>query len=50
VTLGDEKILAAADRRWRELVAAQPKAKPDPKMVKELDRIVAAARRELLTQ
>ena len=50
VRLGDEKILQAADRRWRELVAAQPESNPEPGLVKELDRIVAAARRELLSQ
>ena len=45
---GDEKLLGEADRRWRNLVDAQPQSEPDPALVKELDRIVAAAREELL--
>jgi len=48
VVLGDEKILEKADRMWRDLVAAQPDPAPDPHLVRELDRIVAAARAELL--
>jgi trimethylamine:corrinoid methyltransferase-like protein len=50
VMLGDEKLLQAADQRWRDLVAAQPSPDPDSKFVGELNRIVAAARRELLTE
>ena len=46
--LGDEKLLHDADRAWRKLVAAQPEAEPNPALVGELDRIVAAARNELL--
>jgi hypothetical protein len=49
VELGDEKILEAADRSWRALVAAQPMREPDPHLAKELDQIVAAARSELLS-
>jgi trimethylamine--corrinoid protein Co-methyltransferase len=47
--VSDDKILEAADRRWRELVAAQRPQERDPAMVKEIDRIVAAAKAELLT-
>jgi len=48
VTLGDEKMLQDADRAWRELVAAQPDPEPNPALADQLDRIVAAARAELL--
>ena len=47
-TLGDEKMLQDADRAWRELVAAQPDPEPNPALANQLDRIVAAARTELL--
>ncbi len=47
-TLGDEKMLQDADRAWRELVAAQPDPEPNPALADQLDRIVAAARAELL--
>lgn len=45
--MDDVKLLDAADRRWRELVAAAPTPEPDASLVRELDRIVAAARKEL---
>ncbi len=45
---GDGKLLAEADRMWRELVARQPPVDRDKAFVAELDRIVAAARKELL--
>ncbi len=45
---GDEKILQQADQTWRRLVANQPVPTPDPALVRELDRIVAAAKKELL--
>jgi hypothetical protein len=44
----DDRLLGQADRTWRDLVAAQPPLEPDPALVRELDRIVAAARRDLL--
>jgi trimethylamine---corrinoid protein Co-methyltransferase len=50
VTLGDEKLLEAADHRWRELVAGQPKSEPEGNLVRELDRIVAAASEELMRE
>ncbi len=45
---GDEKLLQAADQNWRRLVADHPAATVEPALVRELDRIVSAARRELL--
>ena len=45
---GDGDILERADRAWRELVASQEPVEVEPSMVKELDRIVQAAREELL--
>ncbi|MHB8903227.1 MAG: trimethylamine methyltransferase family protein [Thermoguttaceae bacterium] len=45
---GDEKLLDEADRAWRELVARQGPADRDRAFVAELDRIVAAARKDLL--
>jgi trimethylamine:corrinoid methyltransferase-like protein len=44
----DARLLDRAEKAWRNLVAGQsPVARP-PEFVAELDRIVAAARRELL--
>ncbi len=48
VQLGDEKLLADADRMWRELVANQPPVEREKAFVVELDRIVAAAKKDLL--
>lgn len=48
VELGDEKLLEKADRAWRELVAAHTPPTPDAALTRELDRIVEAARKELL--
>jgi trimethylamine--corrinoid protein Co-methyltransferase len=48
-TVSDDGILEAADRRWRELVAGQKTPERDPALVKEIDRIVAAAKSELLS-
>ncbi len=45
---GDEKILQQADQAWREFVASQPAPTLDSVMMRELDRIVTAARKELL--
>lgn len=47
---GDERLLQKADRRWRELVDAQPTLDVEPGFARELDRIVAAARKELLAE
>jgi trimethylamine--corrinoid protein Co-methyltransferase len=47
-TAGDEKLLQDADQAWRKLVAAQPDLEPNPALAGELDRIVAAAKNELL--
>jgi trimethylamine:corrinoid methyltransferase-like protein len=47
---GDEKLLQKADRRWRELVDAQPASEVELGFARELDRIVAAARKELLAE
>ena len=44
----DEKMLAKADRAWRELVADQPDVQVDPAFAAELDRIVEVARSELM--
>jgi trimethylamine:corrinoid methyltransferase-like protein len=48
VQLGDERLLDEADRTWRELVANQPDVERDTAFVDELDRIVEAARGELM--
>jgi trimethylamine--corrinoid protein Co-methyltransferase len=45
---GDEKLLRQADQTWRQLVARQPAPPLDPALVRELDRIVTAARQDLL--
>ncbi len=45
---GDEKILQQADQTWRQLVAGQPAPTVDSATRRELDRIVAAAQKELL--
>jgi len=45
---GDERMLDKADRAWRELVAAARPPDIGPGLVREIDRIVAAARSELL--
>jgi trimethylamine--corrinoid protein Co-methyltransferase len=45
---GDERILQQADQAWRQLVSHQPAPTLDPVMRRELDRIVAVARKELL--
>ena len=44
----DARLLDRAERAWRDLVAAHPPVARPPEFVAELDRIVAAARRELL--
>jgi trimethylamine--corrinoid protein Co-methyltransferase len=44
----DEAILGKADRAWRELVAGQDDIERDPGFLKELDRIVDAAKEDLL--
>jgi len=44
----DEKILAAADEKWRDLVASQEDVEVAPKFAAEVDRIAEAAKRELL--
>ena len=46
--MGDEGLLAEADRTWRELVTSQPPVEREKAFVDELDRIVAAARNDLL--
>ena len=48
VLLGDEALLAKADQMWRELVADQPPVERDRQFVDELDRIVEAAKKDLL--
>lgn len=45
---GDEQLLKQADDSWRRIVAAQEPIEVDPHVEKEIDRIVAAARSELL--
>lgn len=45
---GDERMLRQADEAWRKRVAAQPALEVDPALRREIDRIVSAARRELL--
>ena len=46
----DDELLAKADHAWRDLVAAQTPLEVDAKFRAELDRIVEAARKELLSQ
>ena len=48
VALDDDKLLEKADRAWRELVAAQEPPEHDASFKKELDRITAAAKKELI--
>lgn len=48
VELGDEKLLTEADHMWRELVANQPAVQREKPFVAELDRIVEAAKADLL--
>lgn len=45
---GDNAILQQADQAWRKLVAEQPPPTADPALIREVDRIVSAARKELL--
>lgn len=45
---GDERLLRQADQAWRDLVAAQPPVDVEPALAREVERIVAAARAELL--
>ena len=45
----DEKILKKADEEWRELVAAQPPAEIEPSFAAEVERMVEAARCDLLS-
>lgn len=44
----DQQILNKADQSWRQLVAKQPDIEIDSKFRQELDKIVAAAKKELL--
>ncbi len=46
--VSDETLLERADRAWRQLVAQQEPPDVDPHWARELDRITAAARAELL--
>jgi len=46
---GDERILQQADRTWRQLVTNQQTPTLDSAMIRELDRMVRAAEKELLT-
>ncbi len=46
---GDERILQQADQRWRQLVTNQPAPILDSATMREIDRIVGAAEKELLT-
>lgn len=46
---GDEKLLREADQAWRKLVAGQEPPEVSASTVREIDRIVEAAREELLT-
>lgn len=50
VKLDDASILDKADAAWRKLVASQSVPERAPAFVKELDRIVAAAKEELLCE
>ena len=45
---GDDRILHQADQAWRQLAANQPAPTLDSAMTRELDRIVTAAKKELL--
>jgi len=45
---GDDKLLKQADDAWRKLVASQPPAAVEPAMAREVERIVSAARKDLL--
>lgn len=45
---GDREILDRADRAWRERVASHKPIDVQPRVVQELDRIVQAARAEIL--
>jgi trimethylamine--corrinoid protein Co-methyltransferase len=45
---GDERILEQADQAWRRLLANQPAPSLDAARRRELERIVSAARKELL--
>ena len=49
VPVDDARILASAEEAWRNLAAAQRPPEIEPAFARELDRIVAAARNELLT-
>jgi hypothetical protein len=44
----DEALLQKADQAWRKLVETAPPIERDERFLRELDRIVEAARRELL--
>jgi len=44
----DRKILAAADQKWRDLVASEKDVEIDPAFAAEVNRIADAARKELL--
>jgi trimethylamine--corrinoid protein Co-methyltransferase len=48
VSLGDEKMLDQAEQKWRQYVAAHEPPQRDAHFLRELDRIVAAAKQELL--
>jgi trimethylamine--corrinoid protein Co-methyltransferase len=45
----DEELLRRADRAWRDRLAAQRPIEVDPRFRAEVERIVAAARRDLLS-
>lgn len=45
---GDDAMLQSADQAWRKLVASQEAVEVEPAFARELDRIVEAARAELL--
>ena len=44
----DEQLLKKADRAWRDLVASQVSLEVTPEFAAALDRIVEAAKKELL--
>ena len=44
----DETILRKADHPWRAIVAAQPPVEIDAAFAREVERIVDAARKELM--
>ena len=46
--INDEKLLQQADQTWRKLVAATPPPEIEPAFAREVNRIVEAARKELL--